>query len=115
MRELDNLITEWTKTRTVAEVDQTMQEAGVPAGGIYRAPEMLDDPQFQARDAIIHTPTEEWPNLRMQNVFPKMSKTQGEVRWTGVKTLGAHNENVYGELLGLDSDELADLQKKSII
>ena len=115
MRELDNLITEWTKTRTVAEVDQTMQEAGVPAGGIYRTPEMLDDPQFQARDAIIHTPTEEWPELRMQNVFPKMSKTQGEVRWTGVKTLGAHNETVYGELLGLDSDELADLQKKSII
>jgi len=88
MRDLDAQITAWTKTRTVAEVDQLMQEAGVPAGRIYRAPEMLDDPQFQARDAIIETPTEEWPELRMQNVFPKMSRTQGEVRWTGVTTLG---------------------------
>jgi crotonobetainyl-CoA:carnitine CoA-transferase CaiB-like acyl-CoA transferase len=115
MQELDNLITEWTTTKTVGEVDQLMQEAGVPAGRIYRAPEMLNDPQFKARNAIIHTPTDEWPDLKMQNVFPKMSKTQGEVRWTGVQTLGAHNENVYGELLGLSSEELAELKEKSII
>ena len=115
MQELDGLITEWTMTKTVAEVDQLMQEAGVPAGGIYRAPEMLADPHFKARDAIIDTPTDEWPNLKMQNVFPKMSKTQGEVRWPGVRTLGAHNESVYGEFLNLSSEELADLKRKSII
>ena len=112
---LDARISNWTKTRTVAEVDQLMQEAGVPAGRIYRAPEMLADPQFQARDAIIETPTEEWPDLKMQNVFPKMSKTQGEVRWTGPATLGAHNEEIYGGLLGLSSAEITALKEKSII
>jgi len=96
-------------------VDQLMQEAGVPAGRIYRAPEMLEDAQFQAREAIIETPTDEWPDLKMQNVFPKMSRTQGEVRWTGATALGAHNEEVYGELLGLSGDELAALKDKSII
>lgn len=115
MKELDNLITQWTKTRTVSEVDSLMEEAGVPAGGIYRAPEMLEDPQFKAREAIIDMPTDNWPDLKMQNVFPKMSKTQGEVRWTGATELGAHNEEVYGELLGLGAAELAELQEKSII
>ena len=115
MLELDSLITDWTRTRTIAEVDELMQAAGVPAGRLYRAPEMLEDPQFQARDAIISTPTDDWPDLKMQNVFPKMSKTQGEVRWTGAMTLGEHNEEVYGELLGLSSEQLAELQKKSII
>lgn len=115
MAELDEIITGWTTTRTVAEIDRLMQEAGVPAGGIYRAPEMLNDPQFKARNAIIDVPTEEWPDLKMQNVFPKMSRTQGEVRWPGVRTLGAHNETVYGELLGLSRDELEELQQKSII
>ena len=115
MQELDATINDWTKSRTVADVDQLMQDAGVPAGRIYRAPEMLDDPHFQARDAIIDTPTEEWPDLKMQNVFPKMSKTQGEVRWTGAATLGAHNEEIYGELLGLSGEEMADLKQKSII
>lgn len=115
MQELDAIITDWTKARDIAEVDRLMQEAGVPAGRIYRAPEMLDDEHFQAREAIIETPTDEWPDLKMQNIFPKMSRTQGEVRWTGVTTLGAHNQEIYGELLGLSSKELAELKEKSII
>ena len=115
MLELDSIISDWTRTRTVKEVDQLMQEAGVPAGGIYRAPEMLEDPHFAARDAIVDTPTEEWPDLKMQNVFPKMSRTQGEIRWTGPAALGEHNEEVYGELLGLSPSDLAELQKESII
>jgi formyl-CoA transferase len=115
MEELDQIINDWTASRTVAEVDALMQEAGVPAGRIYRAPEMLEDPHFRAREAIVDVPTDEWPNLKMQNVFPKMSKTQGEIRWTGNTTLGAHNKEVYGELLGLSDEELATLTEKSII
>jgi formyl-CoA transferase len=113
--DLDEIINEWTKTRTVAEVDSLMQEAGVPAGRIYRAPDMLEDPHYRAREAIVDTPTTEWPNLKMQNIFPKMSKTQGEIRWVGNTTLGAHNEEVYGEILGLSDEELAALREKSII
>ena len=112
---LDSLINDWTKTRTVDEVDTLMQEAGVPAGRIYRAPEMLLDPQFIARDAIVDTPTEEWPNLKMQNVFPKMSKTQGEIRWPGNTTLGAHNQEVYGGELGISDADLATMKENAII
>ncbi len=115
MAVLDGIINEWTKTRTMAEVDSLMQEAGVPAGKIFRAPEMLEDPHYKAREAIIDMPTEEWPDLKMQNVFPKMSKTQGEVRWPGNPTLGAHNEEVYGGELGLSDGELARLKQGSII
>jgi len=115
MEELDRLINEWTATRTVADVDSLMQEAGVPAGRIYRAPDMIEDPHFRARESIVNMPTDEWPDLKMQNIFPKMSKTQGEIRWTGNKTLGAHNKEVYGDLLGLSDEELATLTEKSII
>jgi formyl-CoA transferase len=115
MKVLDDIINEWTRTRTVAEIDQLMQNAGVPAGKIFRAPDMLEDPQYQAREAIVDTPTKEWPTLKMQNVFPKMSKTQGEIRWPGNTTLGAHNEEVYGGELGLSDKELANLKEHSII
>ena len=113
--ELDSIIDDWTQTKTIAEVDQLMEASAVPAGGLYRAPEMLKDPHFIAREAIIDTPTEQWPDLKMQNVFPKMSKTQGEVRWTGPQTLGEHNESVYSTLLGLSTAKLAELKNKSII
>jgi crotonobetainyl-CoA:carnitine CoA-transferase CaiB-like acyl-CoA transferase len=115
MVELDNIINEWTKTMTMVEVDQAMQDAGVPAGRIYRAPEMLEDPHFQAREAIVDTPSEEWPDLKMQNVFPKMSKTQGEIRWPGNTTLGAHNQEVYGGELGISDADLATMKENAII
>ena len=51
----------------------------------------------------------------MQNVFPKMSKTQGQIRWSGVEELGAHNDEIYEGMLNLTKDQLIDLKKKSII
>jgi len=115
MKLLDSIINEWTNTRTIDEVSSLMEEYVVPAGKIFRAPEMLEDPQFAARESIVDVPSERWPNLKMQNVFPKMSKTQGEIRWPGVDVLGANNEEVYGELLGLDEQQLQVLREKSII
>ena len=91
-----------------------MIEAGVPAGRINRAPEMLADPQFAARNAIIDVPHPTIPNLKMQNVFPKLSRTPGEVAWPGA-ALGAHNDDVYGELLGLDAARIAELRASKII
>ncbi|MEM7502572.1 MAG: CoA transferase [Pseudomonadota bacterium] len=112
---LDDIINEWSRNRPVAEVEALMLEHGVPSGKIYRAPDMLEDPHFAARNAIVSTPTEKWPELKMQNVFPLMSKTQGEVRWPGVDELGAHNDEVYGGLLGKSESELLELKEKSII
>lgn len=113
--ELEGIVNRWTRDKSVAEVEQLMLENGVPAGRIYRAPDMLEDPHFQARESIVDVPTEQWPNLKMQNVFPRMSRTQGAIRWPGVDEIGAHNEEVYGGLLGLSRDELDDYARRSII
>lgn len=112
--ELDELINDWTKSKTMEEVDELMIENGVPAGRVYRAPEMLEDPHFQAREAIIEVPHERWDNLKMQNVFPKLSKTPGEIRWSGPE-YGEHTEEVYGELLGLSPAEIAELREKNAL
>ena len=104
-----------SREHSVDEVDALMQEAGVPAGRIYRVPDMLEDEHYAAREAIVATPTEEYPGLRMHNVFPRMSKTQGEIRWTGQWQLGAHNAEVYGEILGLGKAELDAYRERGII
>lgn len=115
MQLLDDIINNWSKALTIAEVSALMDKHSVPAGKIFRAPEMLEDPQYRARESIVDVPTKRWPELKMQNVFPKMSKTQGEIRWPGVEVLGAHNQEVYGELLGLGEQQLQALKEKSII
>lgn len=112
--ELDNLINDWTKTKTMEEVDELMIENGVPAGRVYRAPEMLEDPHFQAREAIVDVPHEKWDNLKMQNVFPKLSKTPGEIRWSGPE-FGAHTNEVYKEVLDMGDEEVKALREKGAI
>ena len=113
--ELDALIGDWTATLTIAELEDKMIAAGVPAGRLYRPQDMLDDPHFQARDAIIAVPHPRWGEVKMQNVFPKLSATPGSVRRRAPETIGQDNADVYGEMLGLDEAALAELQARGII
>ena len=112
--ELDIMIGEWTQQRTSNEVLDLCEEHGVPAGNIYRAPEMLDDPQFKARDALVELDHPKHENFVMQNVAPKLSETPGQIEWVGPE-LGEHNELIYGELLGMDSATRVDLAERGII
>jgi len=112
--ELDSLVEGWTQTLTTRQVLDLMDQYGVPAGLIYRAPEMLDDPHFKARDAIVTVPHPDFGELRMQNVAPKLSATPGGIRAPS-PAMGQHNEEVYRQLLGLAQEEYAKLQADKVI
>ncbi len=107
--ELDDLIEAWTKTLPTAEVERLMIEHSVPSGSIYRAPEMLADPHFAAREAIVTIDHPRFGEVKMQNSFPKMSGTPGSIRRIAPQSVGEHNDEVYGAL-GLSGDELAALK-----
>jgi formyl-CoA transferase len=114
-KELDDLIGEWTKTLTVDELEALMIKHGVPAGKLYRPQDMIDDPHFQAREALIDVPHPRWGQVKMQNTFPKFSKTPGSVRRSAPLTVGQDNFSVYREALGLSDAEIADLETRGII
>ncbi len=114
-KELDELIEAWTLTKTVEEVETLMIEHSVPAGKIYRAPEMLDDPHFAAREAIVRVDHPRWGRLPMQNAFPKLSNTPSQVRSIAPQTVGEHNAEVYSHLLGISEAELARLANEGVI
>ncbi|MBW3604537.1 MAG: CoA transferase [Actinobacteria bacterium] len=112
--ELDGLIAAWTAIRDADELLAELDQHGVPAGRIYRAADMLDDPHFAARDAIVAVPDPRFDDLRMQNVAPRLSDTPGAIRWAGPE-LGEHNTEVYGSLLGVDDATLERLRSDGII
>jgi len=114
MKALDALIEEWTKTLTVDEVEAKMIEAGVPAGKIYRAPEMLADPHFAARESIVTLDHPRWGELPMQNVMPKLSKTPGVVRAIASQAVGQDNGAVWGEL-GVSESELKAFAEQGVV
>ncbi|KKW91289.1 MULTISPECIES: CaiB/BaiF CoA transferase family protein [Sphingobium] len=114
-KELDELIESWTRTLTVEAVEALMIKHSVPAGKIYRAPEMLEDPHFAARDALVEVDSPRWGKFKMQNAFPKLSDTPSSIRTLAPATIGQDNEAIYGELLGLDAAELERLKAVSAI
>ena len=112
--ELDEIVASWTRTVPLAELEPILAEAGVPAGLIYTAPDMIADPHFQAREAIVEVPHPAFGRLKMQNVAPRLSETPGSVRHAGPE-LGQDNDYVFGELLELSSDTLADYAGRGIV
>ena len=112
--ELDALVEAWTSTLTTRAVLDAMDKYGVPAGLIYRAPDMLEDPHFKARDAIVSIPHPDFGELRMQNVAPKLSETPGAVR-SPSPALGQHNDEIYLDVLGLSPERYAELKAARVV
>jgi formyl-CoA transferase len=111
---LDKLIGEWSSTLPTRELLELMDLHGVPAGLIYRPPDMLKDPQFVAREAIVSVRDPQYGELKMQNVAPKLSETPGRVRSVG-PALGQHNDEVYGGLLQLTEERMKRLKNCNVI
>lgn len=113
--ELDALIGEWTRTLTLEELDALMTRHGVPAGRMFRAPDMLSDPHYAAREALVSLPHPRWGEVRMQNVFPKLSATPGSVRRIAPQSVGQDNAEILGGDLGLTGAEIEALAADGVI
>ena len=112
--QLDDLINEWTKSKTLKEVEDLCNKNGIPAGLIYRAKDMIDDPHFKARKAIIDIEHPVFGMIKMQNVAPKLSKNPGEVCKVGPE-LGEHNNYVFKKILKKSEEQLITLEKNGVI
>ncbi|MEL6831319.1 MAG: CaiB/BaiF CoA-transferase family protein, partial [Pseudomonadota bacterium] len=109
-KQLDDLIQDWTCTRTVDEIEEIMIAHSVPVGKIYKAADMLDDPHYASRQTLVDAPSERWGEVKMQNIAPKLSATPGEIRWAGPDQLGQHTDDVLSELLDLSEAQLSVLR-----
>ncbi len=112
--ELDERLAQWTRTLDADTLVERLSEAGVPAGLVYRAPEMLADPHIQARESIVRVADEHFGDIAMQNCFPRLSRTPGTVRQTG-PALGAHTEEVLRDWAGIDAASIAALRAQGVI
>jgi formyl-CoA transferase len=113
-QELDDIISDWTRGFSSDELQKLMTEYGVPNGKLFTARDMLENEHYAAREAIISVNHPALGELKMQNVFPKLSETQGKVKWCGPE-LGQHNDEVYGQILNFSKAKMAEYKEKGII
>lgn len=111
---LDARIAEWTRQLDAEAIVDRLAAAGVPAGLVYRAPEMMADPHIAAREAIVRVPDRRFGDIAMQNAFPRLSRSPGGVRHTGPE-LGEHSEEVLQAWGDYSADEIEALRANGVI
>jgi len=112
--EIDRAIAEWTAHLPSGEVVRILEEAAVPVGPIYSAKDMMADPHFLARGLFQEADLGDGDKVRLPAISPKLTETPGGMEWPGPK-LGAHNQEVYGGLLGYSDEEIGKLAAEGII
>jgi len=112
--EIDAAISAWTRQRPAGEAIRLLEAAKVPTGPIYSAAEMVTDPHYKARGVYEETALPSGEHVKLPTIAPKMETTPGGLRWIG-PPLGAHNTEVYRDLLGLPEAELARLAAAGVI
>ncbi len=111
--ELDAAIGQWTATRSVEEVLRELASAGVPAGRIYTAADIAQDPHYQARQMLLEQHTAQGYVVQVPGVVPKLSSTPGSVR-TPAPRLGEDTLSIL-QGLGLTEQQIAGLRQAGVV
>jgi len=111
--EIDAAIGAWTAARSVAEVLAALNEARVPAGKVYTARDIAEDPHYRARDMILTQRTREGYELEVPGIVPKLMGTPGAVR-SAAPRLGEDTDAVLREV-GLSEAQIADLRARGVV
>lgn len=112
--EINAIVADWVRRHTAAELQAVLERHEVPFGFAYSAADVFADPHLRARGDLETVDDPAIGPVRMQGVYPRFSRTPGRIR-RGAPRLGEHNEEVYGELLGLTPAELEALRAEGVI
>jgi formyl-CoA transferase len=110
---IDAAISVWTATRPITEVLDLLGAARVPAGKVYTAKDIAEDPHYRARDMILAQSTRDGYDLEVPGVVPKLLGTPGTVR-SSAPGLGDDTDGVLREL-GLSEPDIAALRDKGVV
>ena len=111
--EIDGAIADWTRQRGVQAVMDELARARVPAGKVYTARDIAEDPHYRARDMILTQSTRDGYDVEVPGIVPKLSLTPGTVR-SSAPHVGDDTDAVLGAM-GLTAAQIARLREKGII
>ncbi|MGE4049007.1 MAG: CaiB/BaiF CoA transferase family protein [Acetobacteraceae bacterium] len=111
---VDETVAAWTAQYDRADLLRMCEAEQVPCGPVYAVDEIFQDPHYAARENILRMHDPRAGELAVPNLVPRLSETPGRVQWLG-PALGAHNDEIYRGLLGMDPAELDRLRGAGVI
>ena len=112
--EVDKIVAEWVQQKTLREVLQRLEECEAPVAPVFDIAQIMEDPQYQARQAIIQVMDEDLGPMKMGNLPIKFSRTPGEIRHTGRTEIGYDTIEIL-KSIGMNDEQIEELSKKGII
>ncbi len=111
---LDRIIGEWTKQYDADALLSILAEADIPSSLVYTAADIADDPQYRHRGMVQDVEDPLFGEVLQAGIVPGVPEDPGRIRWPGPK-IGAHNDEVLSELLGLSPDEVQNLRDEGVL
>jgi crotonobetainyl-CoA:carnitine CoA-transferase CaiB-like acyl-CoA transferase len=112
--EVNQIVADWVRRYSAAEVQAILERHDVPFGVASSVADIFADPQVAARGDIETVDDPTIGPVRMQGVYPRFARTPGRIA-RGAPKLGAHNDEVYRDLLGLTAADVGELRKEGVI
>ncbi len=111
---LDTFIEGWTRQYHQYEVMGRLQKAGVAAGASLNVKDLVSDPQLKARRFFIDIKHPVLGDMTLPGL-PWRPAGRLKGNYGRPPLLGEHNDYVFGELLGLSAEEIAELKDEQVI
>ncbi len=109
---IDQALADWCQQHTSADIIAKLESARVPVGPIYSVEDMMTDPHYIARGMFEEVDVN-GKALKIPAISPKLSDTPGRTDWPGAQ-IGAHNQEILGDLLGLSPETLEQLHQDGV-
>lgn len=114
LEDVNHIVGLWTGGLNIKDVLERCAQEGVPCSQLYNIKDIFEDPQYAARQNLLHVDDPRAGELTMPAALPQLSATPAAFQHAG-PSLGADNQAIYSDLLGLDATALDRLKKAGII
>ena len=112
--EVDGIVADWIREHPLSEVLEVLEDYEVPIAPVYDIGQIMEDPQYKARETIIALEDDDLGTIRMTNIPPKFSRTPGHIRHPGRNEIGYDTLEILHSI-GMSDSEINELREKNII
>lgn len=112
--EIDAIISAWTSTQPLAELEPRLEACAIPAARVYDVSDIFADPHFRSRDMLVDVEDPELGPVTVTGIVPKLSENPGAVAWAG-RDVGADTRAVLTSVLGLSDEDVDALARDGVV
>lgn len=111
---IHDMMEEWVITKTLDEIEDTLEKEGIPFGRVQDLQDVLVDPGLRSREMFKNVNINGDGSIPLFGPYPQLSETPGSYGMPA-PGLGEHNEEIYCGIMGFSKEELDQLKDEGVI